>query len=89
MRTTPLRLHPDPDNTSGGNNRGAPRAPGIGAPGIGAAVTATGRANPHTGGNTDGQADTSAANPDVRTGEIRQDLMPDLDQPNGGTPNPT
>jgi hypothetical protein len=84
MRTTPLCHHPDPDNTSGGNNRGAPRAPGVGA-----SISVTSRANPHASTNTDGEADTSAANPDVRTGEIRQDLMPDLDRPNGGTPNPT
>jgi hypothetical protein len=81
MRNNPLRFHPDPDNTnSGGNSKANPHTSGA----------STGdRPIQHTGGAGGGQPEQSTDDPDRATGELRQDVMPDLGQAEGGTPNPT
>jgi len=84
MRTNPLRFHPDPDNLGGGGNRSDSRNSGAAATG----KPGSQRPNPH-GGKTGGQAEQSNDDPDRPAGELRQDVMPDLDQPNADMPNPT
>jgi hypothetical protein len=85
MRTNPLRFHPDPDTLGGGGSKVERRN-------TGAATTGTSgshRANPRRGDGTGGQAQQSNDDLDRRKGELRQDVMPDLDQPDDDTPNPT
>ena len=85
MRTTPLRFHPDPDNAAtGGGNRIDRRSPG------GDRTTSnTARSKPRTGDPAAVQGQQSNGDPDRHNGELRQDVMPDLSQADGGTPNPT
>jgi hypothetical protein len=79
MRTTPLRFHPDPDNTATGGR----------SPGADAAKSNAARSNPRAGDPPAVQAQQSTEDPDRPNGELRQDVMPDLSPADGGTPNPT